>query len=202
MAEEETEDTPRLTVHVRKTENGYAASASLTRAGRVEHRLRKLGFVDISFLNAMKLFMEKPPLDPMTSLTPALIVMQNVERLVQIVIGSLQKPLFILIDDIQRCSEALFDFLLQMKRRIALEKILIVVSYDPTEVHALFPGRLKIAQNVKYQALLNDGETLEALKQPEMVRVLMSGCGVSQTLATHLAKHAWGNLYYVATTLG
>lgn len=27
--EEETEDTPRLTVHVRKTENGYAASASL-----------------------------------------------------------------------------------------------------------------------------------------------------------------------------
>lgn len=183
-------------------ETDDAASASLTRAGRVEHRLRKLGFVDISFLNAMKLFMEKPPLDPTTSLTPALIVMQNVERLVQIVIGSLQKPLFILIDDIQRCSEALFDFLLQMKRRIALEKILIVVSYDPTEVHALFPGRLKIAQNVKYQALLNDGETLEALKQPEMVRVLMSGCGVSQTLATHLAKHAWGNLYYAVTTLG
>ena len=183
------------------TVDGEADKRLQTRADRVEFRLRELGITDISFLSAMRLFMEKPPLDPSTSLTPALVVMQNVERLAQIIIASLHKPLFILIDDVQRCSEAVFEFLLQMKALIANERIFIVMAYEPTEVHALYPGRLKIALNPRYQALFNEGEMLEALGQPDLMRVLMSGYGVSQTLATRIAQHSWGNLYYAVTTI-
>ncbi len=187
------------------SESVYENANLIPSEQRVERRMREFGIEDVSFINATKTFMMRPPLRPDTSLIPASVLMQSVERLVRLlisVVSQRKNALFVLIDNIQRCNQTLFSFLNQIKVMAKDVPLTFITTYETTEVSALFPERAKIASNPENKLLLNDcARFLSHLESQEIARILMTYQDVDRALAERVARNAWGNVLYAVSCI-
>ncbi|MCL2326517.1 MAG: hypothetical protein FWC40_08505, partial [Proteobacteria bacterium] len=125
------------------------------------------------------------------------VVMQRPEMLARIVLASSREmPIFLLIDDVQRCHGAVFEFLSILRDHCQSTPFFCLATYDPTEVNGLSPYSVEIRQSLRYAPLFSEAIELEPLRYDIMMKILKEGASLSPNLAERIIARASGNPYY------
>jgi len=121
-------------------------------------------------------------------------ILNEPAQLASLTAAAVQRPLFLIIDDLHCCDASLFDYLAELAR--IAPKTLILAAYDNSEVNALFPERVAIKQRPSYNELMQNAIDLEPIESAKMVRLLVKSEFLTPELAERIARRASGNIYY------
>ena len=157
--------------------------------------LKELNLLDDEVYAVFEHFVTHP--FDIDDITPsARIVVKQPELVAAFVAHTISRPLFILIDDLQRCDRHVFEFLEVFRRSFDQMSALIVATYEATDVNALYPERVKLAQTPFCKELLADALTLQAVAESDISLAMKTTHNLTPELADRIAALSSGNLYY------
>ena len=104
-------------------------------------------------------------------------------------------PIAILIDDLQRCSEPVYQFLSKLRMLVSSYSILVLVNYDPSEL-AIIPWISNIGERPEYRVIFEKSIVLGPVAPKNMKQILKSCWRIEDRLSMRIANESYGNPYY------
>lgn len=109
---------------------------------------------------------------------------------------SRDRAIFMLIDDIHCCDEVVYDLIAKINLHCEHARVLILASYDPSEINALRPESLRVAEMPRFKQFFDNALKLGPMMHEAMIELLQSGLSIEAGSAEEIADLSHGNPLY------